>query len=81
MNPDYAIVCGMTKDEIERNFQPELAALAAMKLAWSYQTKNNTNDQHVDGAFSAKEGVTNYMPAKTGDVGLFFPGVWLVIFI
>lgn len=30
MAPDYATICGMTKAEIERDFQPELEALAAM---------------------------------------------------
>ena len=44
MAPDYATICGMTKAEIERNFQPELAALAAMNKL-DVRTNGKRNDE------------------------------------
>ena len=40
MAPDYATICGMTKAEIERDFQPELAAIATMNKLTYEQTVN-----------------------------------------
>ena len=46
MAPDYATICGMTKVEIERDFQPELAALAAMNKLTYEQTVNELTKRY-----------------------------------
>ena len=46
MAPDYATVCGMTKSEIERDFQPELATLAAMNKLTYEQTVNELTKRY-----------------------------------
>ena len=61
MAPDYATVCGMTKVEIERDFQPELAALAAMNKLTYEQTVNELTKRYDGYHFSEfrTEGIFN----------------------
>ena len=53
MAPAYATICGMTKAEIERDFQPELAALAAMNKLTYEQTVNEMTKRYDGYHFSA----------------------------
>ncbi len=61
MAPDYATVCGMTKSEIERDFQPELATLAAMNKLTYEQTVNELTKRYDGYHFSEfrTEGIFN----------------------
>ena len=61
MAPAYATVCGMTKVEIERDFQPELAALAAMNKLTYEQTVNEMTKRYDGYHFSEfrTEGIFN----------------------
>ena len=61
MAPDYATVCGMTKSEIERDFQPELATLAAMNKLTYEQTVNEMTKRYDGYHFSEfrTEGIFN----------------------
>ena len=61
MAPAYATVCGMTKVEIERDFQPELAALAAMNKLTYEQTVNELTKRYDGYHFSEfrTEGIFN----------------------
>ena len=61
MAPDYATVCGMTKSEIERDFQPELATLAAMNKLIYEQTVNELTKRYDGYHFSEfrTEGIFN----------------------
>ena len=52
MAPDYATICGMTKAEIERDFQPELAALATMNKLTYEQTVNEMTKRYDGYHFS-----------------------------
>ena len=61
MAPAYATICGMTKVEIERDFQPELAALAAMNKLTYEQTVNELTKRYDGYHFSEfrTEGIFN----------------------
>lgn len=61
MAPDYATICGMTKAEIERDFQPELAALGAMNKLTYEQTINELTKRYDGYCFSEfqTEGIFN----------------------
>ena len=61
MAPAYATICGMTKVEIERDFQPELAALAAMNKLTYEQTVNEMTKRYDGYHFSEfrTEGIFN----------------------
>ena len=56
MAPAYATVCGMTKVEIERDFQPELAALAARNKLTYEQTVNEMTKRYDGYHFSEVPG-------------------------
>ena len=61
MAPAYATICGMTKVEIERDFQPELAALAARNKLTYEQTVNELTKRYDGYHFSEfrTEGIFN----------------------
>lgn len=61
MAPDYATICGMTKAEIERDFQPELEALAAMNELTYEETMTELTKRYDGYRFSEfqTEGVYN----------------------
>lgn len=52
MAPDYTTICGMTKDEIERNFQPELSAFAGRNKLTYEQTMNELTKRYDGYHFS-----------------------------
>lgn len=78
MNPDYATVCGMTKDEIERDFQPELAALAAMNRL-TYEQAVNELAKRYDGYHFSEfqtEGVFNPFSVLNALIQRRFSSYW-----
>ena len=78
MAPDYATICGMTKAEIERNFQPELAALAAMNKLTYEQTVNEMTKRYDGYHFSEflADGIYNPFSVLNALVQERFSSYW-----
>ena len=78
MAPDYATICGMTKAEIERDFQPELAALATMNKLTYEQTVNEMTKRYDGYHFSEflSDGIYNPFSVLNALVQKRFSSYW-----
>ena len=78
MAPDYATVCGLTQAEIERDFQPELAALAAMNKLTYEQTVDEMTKRYDGYHFSEfhTEGIYNPFSVLNALVQKRFSSYW-----
>ncbi|WP_289201612.1 ATP-binding protein [Parabacteroides goldsteinii] len=78
MAPDYATICGMTKVEIERDFQPELAALATMNKLTYEQTVNEMTKRYDGYHFSEflSDGIYNPFSVLNALVQKRFSSYW-----
>ena len=78
MAPDYATICGMTKVEIERDFQPELAALAAMNKLTYEQTVNEMTKRYDGYHFTEflSDGIYNPFSVLNALVQKRFSSYW-----
>ena len=78
MAPDYATICGMTKVEIERDFQPELAALAARNKLTYEQTVNEMTKRYDGYHFSEflADGIYNPFSVLNALVQERFSSYW-----
>lgn len=60
--PEYATICGITEDEIQENFQPELEAMAEAN-DWTLQQTHDNLKNYYDGYhFSRRNMVDIYNP-------------------
>ncbi len=60
--PEYATICGITEDEIQKNFQPELEAMAEAN-EWTLQQTHDNLKNYYDGYhFSRRNMVDIYNP-------------------
>lgn len=62
MVPDYALICGFTHEEIEQNFQPDLAALGEMNGLTYEQTMNELTRRYDGYYFSEFQSEGLYNP-------------------
>ena len=78
MAPDYATICGMTQVEIERDFQPELAALAAMNKLTYEQTVNEMTKRYDGYHFTEflSDGIYNPFSVLNALVQKRFSSYW-----
>ena len=78
MAPAYATICGMTKVEIERDFQPELAALAARNKLTYEQTVNEMTKRYDGYHFSEflADGIYNPFSVLNALVQERFSSYW-----
>ena len=56
--PEYATICGITEDEIQENFQPELEAMAEANDWTLQQTHDNLKD-YYDGYHFSEDNMTD----------------------
>lgn len=62
MVPEYALICGLTHEEIEQNFQPDLAALGEMNGLTYEQTMNELTRRYDGYYFSEFQSEGLYNP-------------------
>ena len=78
MNPAYATVCGLTRKEIEREFQPELAALGELHKLTYQQTMDKLTWLYDGYRFSplGQEGIYNPFSILNVFSSLLFQNYW-----
>ncbi len=60
--PEYATICGITEEEIDKNFQPELEKMAVVNNWTLQQTHDNLKDYYDGYHFSRRNMVDIYNP-------------------